>query len=788
MASNIPSILGVHVCSGAFSAGCDLDLFEGLKNQKDKPYRVSILFGHNGSGKSTIAREISAISKKEGNGYFYSGDKGKLDLEDEERGHIRVFDEDYVEAKIRIKANGLESIVMLGKQVEAADAIDAIDRSIKDVSANIESLESKIDKLTNGPDSVTNLETKAKRDVKGGGWKERRMDVTETNQNFTRTHWQRVMQSKTDQTRETLKQQFDSKLDAFKKAKDAEIGTITAIPSVETGPYDEARLTDLLSKQVDNPELSEREQRILELVKNSRQDIVETAETMFSSEETRICPMCQQEVTQEHKESIVKSIHKVLSKAVKKFKAELTMTYLPPLDEISNIPEQVTGSAKTSLQDAQRKVNTLIGEYNARIEKRVANVYTAQTEGMLGLDEALKELNDAVANVNKEIDSINSAIKNKIALKEKLLKINDQIAWVDARAHIEAYEKASADLDSANANLGDEQTKLQKLKSDEQNQEAALRQISIAIDVINSYLANVYFDSDRFKLVLDGERYKVLSHGHSVPPNEISTGERNVLALCYFFTEGGKDKERDHKDDDPQYIILDDPVSSFDMENRVGVCSLIRDRSEHVLRSNEESRITILTHDVSVVDDLQKIFTDISNYALQKSFVFNTCKLYEAATKKLSKSREYAVLLRKAYDFAKSTKEDTNESYVIGNVLRRIVEGYSTFNYGIGMEEFFREQELANRLGNHLPLLKSAMYRLVLNDESHMRERASTMNPSNNFERFSYKEKQKCAQCVLLMLYKFDQVHVKRQLKDISETDLRNQINTWERRFSSQEA
>lgn len=196
----------------------------------------------------------------------------------------------------------------------------------------------------------------------------------------------------------------------------------------------------------------------------------------------------------------------------------------------------------------------------------------------------------------------------------------------------------------------------------------------------------------------------------------------------------------------------------------------------------------MLTHDVSVVDDFQKVFTDISKYALQKSFIIDTRKLCGSVTETVSKGTEYAALLKKAYDFAKSTVEDPNESYVIGNVLRRIAEGYSTFNYGIGMEELFREQELATRLGDHLPFLKSAMYRLVLNDESHMKERVTTMSPSNSFERFSYEEKQSCAQCVLLMLYKFDQVHVKRQLSSISETDLQNQISIWERRFSSQQA
>ena len=125
MASNIPSILGVHVCSGAFDPGYNIDLFGSLQSEgkNPKPVRASIIFGHNGSGKSTIAREITAIRQGECDGYLYDENRGALSLDDDERASIRVFDEEYVKSKTQIKGDGLDSIVMLGKQVAAAGAI-----------------------------------------------------------------------------------------------------------------------------------------------------------------------------------------------------------------------------------------------------------------------------------------------------------------------------------------------------------------------------------------------------------------------------------------------------------------------------------------------------------------------------------------------------------------------------------------------------------------------------------------------------------------------------------------
>ncbi|EPD33057.1 hypothetical protein HMPREF9306_00586 [Propionimicrobium lymphophilum ACS-093-V-SCH5] len=790
MASNISSILGVHVCSGAFDSGHDIDLFGSLQSEGNnpKPVRASVIFGHNGSGKSTIAREIAAISRGESDGYLYDENNGALSLADNERAGIRVFDEDYVELKTRIKGDGLDSIVMLGKQVAAADAIEEIEKSISDVKAEIEALDSKIAELEKGSNSVYELEKKAKESVKSAGWAERRQKITGTKPNLGKNSWIDVQNAKTDENRETLGQRFEVKLSIFEKARAAGQDEISPVPSIDFAPYDEGYLTELLSRQIDNPELSEREQRILELVKNDNQPIVDAAVDVFSSEDTRVCPMCQQEVSQEHKESIVASIRKVLNKAVEEFRAELSAASLLRLDETIDIPDQVTESAKASLKDAFLEVNRFIDEYNSRIELRKANIYTAQSADALGLGTALEKLEIALESVNSEIGSINDAIKGRKTLEEGLLRLNDEISRTDARQDIESWKTTEGNLANAKDSKVNKLMEQRRLLSEKEQQEAALKQIGIAVDVINSYLTNVYFDSDRFKLVLDGEQYKVLSHGQSVAPDNISTGERNVLALCYFFTEGGEGKEQGHADDDPQYVVLDDPISSFDMENRVGVCSLIRERAECILQSNDESKITVLTHDSSVMHDLQKVFEDIRMLTMSKSFAFNTRKLVGTATEAVTKGTEYAALLNRAYRFANSTTEDLDESYVIGNILRRIVEGYGTFNYGIGVEELFRDQDFAGRLGSHLPYIKSAMYRLMLNDESHLRDRVSTMNPSDRFERFSYEDKRSCAQCVLLMLYKLDQTHVKRQLKGISIAELQRQVAAWETRFSGQPA
>jgi len=70
--------------------------------------------------------------------------------------------------------------------------------------------------------------------------------------------------------------------------------------------------------------------------------------------------------------------------------------------------------------------------------------------------------------------------------------------------------------------------------------------------------------------------YKLTVNGRQVKPKNISVGERNVLGLCYFFAMLFSGKREDDKYASEYLIIIDDPISSFDYGNRLGVMSLLR--------------------------------------------------------------------------------------------------------------------------------------------------------------------------------------------------------------------
>ena len=86
--------------------------------------RLSLVYGANGSGKSTISRAFQTLTQ-EANSDISAR---VLDANENEialaSSTISVFNEDYIDANVKIDDDGLGSIVLLGEQVELQTQIN----------------------------------------------------------------------------------------------------------------------------------------------------------------------------------------------------------------------------------------------------------------------------------------------------------------------------------------------------------------------------------------------------------------------------------------------------------------------------------------------------------------------------------------------------------------------------------------------------------------------------------------------------------------------------------------
>ena len=75
---------------------------------------------------------------------------------------------------------------------------------------------------------------------------------------------------------------------------------------------------------------------------------------------------------------------------------------------------------------------------------------------------------------------------------------------------------------------------------------------------------------------------------------------------------------------DEYFIVIDDPISSFDRENQVGVITYLKYQLSKIFYGNKNSKILLLSHDLSTVYDLEKAGEEIGEqFNLKNKFVEN---------------------------------------------------------------------------------------------------------------------------------------------------------------------
>ena len=239
--------------------------------------------------------------------------------------------------------------------------------------------------------------------------------------------------------------------------------------------------------------------------------------------------------------------------------------------------------------------------------------------------------------------------------------------------------------------------------------------------------------------------------------------------MSYFFTEifSGENKEEFYTK--PKFIVIDDPISSFDFENRVGIMSFLNYQIHKIMTGCNNSRMIVLTHDLMSAFDMQKIISNLPKVEFyderenrnKKDVIFMQKELKDHQLVDFGKKySEYKTLLNEIYDYAnKPIPENIN----IGNNMRKVLEAFGTFNYQCGIEDIARDEVIvANLSPEQQTYFENLMYRLVLHGESHAEDKTKTLD---FFSCISEDEKQNTAKDILSLLYLLNKAHLQKYLQ-----------------------
>lgn len=769
----VDRIRGISITGRCFSNQTSLLFFPEESN------RISIVYGKNGSGKSTISEGLAtlaapsipsdiAVRLLDGNNCSF------LPTNPEK---IFVFNEKYIDDNVKINDDGLGTIILLGGQVDIQEEINRNEELFKQAEERLNLAEKEYSKYEDSDDILSpnyhyrHIQTILKQN---GGWAEvdSKIKGNRRNSSVTDEILVEICKLKPTANLNDLKDQFSQKWELLSKASNATVNYPTRVPNIHFSSGFEKRICELLAKKIDEPILTEREKQILLVIQNGHQNLVEAARKTFGTKREQICPYCFQHVDANYRENLLHSINLVLNKEVDDHTAELNSVAFPEISYDYSHFSSLDANLVAEISTLQVKCGTIIRSYKKELARKLSNVYYPLFIDPFGLENCLIKLNKHLEKLENLRGEFNAAVKRKKILTEELIHLNKQIAHFQIEAEYKEYAKQSRIQKTKRAALEEFRQEARRLSSHLQDLQQRKSDVGLAINNINNALDYIFFTKGRLSIELRNNKYYLKSNGIDVHPHNISLGERNIIALCYFFTQIVSNQEVSQLYKSEEFIIIDDPISSFDFENRVGITSFIRYQMDRIIQGNSNSKILILSHDLTTVFDLQKAAKEVCDktkgIAGVSPITYTPCELSSRCVKRFSKSRsEYYELLQTIYRYANG--DTAGDSFTIGNTMRRALESFSTFTYRKGIEDVSCDSNVLSALGNHSVYYENLMYRLVLHGESHYEEQVYSLRDDVNFYQFlSENEKRRTAKDILCFMYFLNPYHIDAYFKQTS--------------------
>lgn len=749
--------------------------------------RISIVYGKNGSGKSTLSEGFyqiaNSILETDLEVMPIDREEKPVIVEKQEKRSMHVFNEVYIDENIRIGKAGLNTIVLFGEQVDVEEQIKEIQGKLKKSEEEKDTIVAEDKKYTDiknllSPDFYYEKIKKTLKSEKGWAERDARIKNTKHNSAVSDRIIGEICELSVTDTIVELEKKFKETQEFLQKVSDNTISFPNKIAPKEEPVKIENEILALLAEKIENPVLTEREKMILTAIEAGFQGRVEESKQMFIDDTVEVCPYCYQGLSNDYKQQMLKSIQKVLNKDVeehtRKLKNICLNEYIFDKTKYCNLDSNLSESIEKQIE----KCNEIIRQYNEKIQNKIDNIYTPIKMETLYLNDNVIKLNNLIDLLEKKRIEFNNASKQAEKIKEELIDISKKIANKEVKDDYIVYKKQIQEKEKVKEKLITKEKEINQYKEQLTILEETKKNVAIAIDQINKSLEYVFFSKNRLSIELKNDLYYLKSNGRYVKPSDVSCGERNIIALCYFFTQIMSNLELKKLYSIEEYIIIDDPVSSFDFENKVGIISFLKKQIRDIIMGNNKSKVLLFSHDLTTIFDLQKATEEISKLTQKIAKVNNTTTAWleidEGKLKRFSRNRsEYTELLKLVYSYAKD--KDTVDSIYIGNVMRRVLEAFSTFNYKKGIQDISCDIEIMKNVP-HKEYFENLMYRLVLHNESHFEERIQNFHDGINFYDFiSEEEKQKTAREILCLIYLLNPLHIKAHLTENAEND----INQW---------
>lgn len=638
--------------------------FVGYTNPNDLLFRAkNILFGYNGKGKSSIAIGIKDEFLKD---QFKNQD------------NLRIFDRDYVSNSLLIedsqsKIKGVEAsfgkgLVDIESKIKEIEKLiiseEEIDKFNKSIIKAREEIRSEINRIHDSRKGEANIQKKSK-----GEPVERVIELYKKDYKDAKKiedNDEKLIKINGDNTIEKQILQIESLAGL----------NFTKIP---TNLIEEVRK---IFKEKYGPDISIPEYEVVKWIESG----------LKIHEDGEKCKFCNNELDysdiklkiNEYKEN---KRHKAIVK-LEQFRVQLKnlVESIKSFDKESkpystNIGFEVE-QYFTEIISNRIKIQDLINSCQLKID----NIEKNKNFDFVLLANILENIGASIATINKiksgqllelrrKLNNLTTLVKGAIALEiVKSGNIKDKLKEVKIKER-EIKEKRE-----------NNNKKLEEIKKLKQ-QKSLTKDFA---DFVSQILKDINIS---LKVTLDGDNrnyiIKSTNQNATLTIKDISEGEKNLLALLFFYYELFADKKQQHIKSEIEIIIVDDPISSMDDSNKFYILELMKN-----LLELPNQQIFIMTHSWDDYCNLsygKKAWEDKKdkdgNENKSKYATFEIKKNNGRSNLAKSKNLEkpYNYLFKEIYEFSRKSNEDLKtecEIYHYPNVMRRIFEEWYGFKIG----------------------------------------------------------------------------------------------------------
>lgn len=694
--------------------------------ETDKP--INLIYGLNGSGKTTISKYLQNPTSNEGFTHCHLGQ------DNPDGSIIRVYNQSFVEDVFhnQDKQNGIFTLSKENKDIEnqikqAIAGRQLIAEEGLKTKALIGDKEKEIQALTSKTQDTC---FKIKTDFTGAeqildeagflyGFKHKKARLLE--------HLLSLQKSPTVKTVENIKK---------------EVELLNNSDDSPTPPLPPIKVSDSLQTIESNELLSEaiignENSTLSKLIKHLGNSDWFSQGIDFLNRSEDKCPFCQQEVDTELQRKMKDFIDLSYKKNVRILDSMLSSyrnlaSSIPSLDEYTN---SSFIENKSELESSHKLVTTILGANIKELEKKVKS--PSIVTQLQPSNQSIEQLNSLIETANKKISTHNKKIKNKRTALESLKSEFWQIQRNEYDHVLASHTSSLAEL-KKELNTHEEERKKKAesyTKATNTIKELQSKTINIdeTIDNINTHLTDCGLED--FKIVKEGDRfYRIAREGDDGSDKVFATlseGEKTMISFFYFL-ELCKGKS-DPSETQQKIIVIDDPISSLSHMYVFNIAQLIKREffDDYKLKKDpngkpemwtyknnaQYTQCFILTHNLYFFYEL----SDSKNHS-ERKFFQNLYRVTKNNSGSQIKPLAYSEIQNEYQGYWSVIRDKDSPPALLALCMRNIIE------YFFG---FIEKKELSNVFHQNTDQKFQTFYRYI-NRESH--SIAQNINDTKEFD------------------------------------------------------